>query len=196
MLKFSVDKRLCSQHEVSEAIRRKNKLRLLGEGAFARVYGSKHKDYVVKVTDLDYGTVGRDMTYGFRDPYLDYLDFAALYPNNPFFPKLHDVVLFTKPVEDEQTFAVVVLERLRPLNRSNKRGMNLYSYMQDINAMLYECGDIHKRFARTDLFNKTSYMYQALSVLYDINRRWSDDLHISNVMIRADGQLVITDPVS
>lgn len=164
----------------------------LGEGAYSTVFGRVGDNTVVKVGAFEghlHRTTKDHAKYGFEDAYLDYLDAAANHPGNPFFPLIKDVVIFTSTINSDP-FYVVILERLAEYSTANKKARLQYNAISDIVGI-----DLDNFFDLGILLMK-SPVVAVLKVLTSMTRRHSNDLHTGNIMIRENGQLVITDPVS
>lgn len=190
-LKYRIDRKYKLGIEGFEAMLHAKNFDVLGEGAYSKVFGRVGDNTVVKVGAFEghlHRTAKNHANYGFEDAYLDYLDAAAKHPGNPFFPLVKDVVIFTSINYDP--FYVVILERLAEYSTANKKARMQYNAICDI------VGADLDAFINLGILLLKSPVVTVLKVLTDMTRRHSDDLHTGNIMIRENGQLVITDPVS
>lgn len=177
---------------------------LLGEGLFARVYSCATDPKVVY-------KVGPLQNAG-SEAYLTFLKLIRKYSDNPFFPKVYDVTLFNAQVPiDERLLVypllyVVRLEKLEHLSVDSETFEMFESHIA--NAM--ECG-YSKKYVRLavewvvqdvsilgiKLTKKQIKHYEELfTVLGKLYNDYNHDLHVENVMVRSNGQIVITDPAA
>lgn len=176
-------------------------LGVLGAGAFGKVLEVPNKNYVYKIFDND-------------NAYLSFVNYVIKNPNKHFpkflkSPKLLHSFYRRSPIEPNM-FTAVAIEKLQPLSQPNY----IYAYwiitlLEDIihntfivtewPAELPNGNYNHKKISYEDIMvadpniasiiNAFLKMYRSGDVIGDL------DLHLSNIMQRTDGTLVITDPV-
>ena len=141
---------------------------VIGTGLYSSVLSRPDLNYVVKIF--------------YRDPgYEAYLKYMTKYQNNPHVPKMRGKVLSVGP-----RFKVVRLEKLTPIDKTDRRQKRLLWYIQD-----YLENNKHNRYM------VSLDMPDILPVLDDIMTHTPSniDLHDGNVMFRGSVP-VITDPLS
>jgi len=179
-------------------------MKYIGEGAFATVYGKPRGTSVIKI-----GSMG--------DNYISYAkEVVKNKTPNPFLPKISKLTI-VKTGNDcyRDDFYIVEMERLIPLYDYSKRMYkgNIDDLMSLFSDMLEE--DVPARVAvksrtmeiglpgifKVNLAIKPNVVKHLSHLVRIINRsvRSSDgstDIHSGNVMLRSNGQLVMTDPIS
>lgn len=166
---------------------RLNNFRCLDEGAYAKVFGSEDCEYVYKIGY--YNTVK-------RDPYLSYLK-AISGKDNPLFPKIRTVTLCRHKYPDMgfvDKFFVVEMEKLHTFNanQSSRYFIELY----DALTRHLSYGDEPVTSLMDNfLIKKIPQVNPVIKLLHRLGEKFCPDWHSSNMMMRADGHLVITDPV-
>lgn len=161
----------------------KRKFKLLGDGAFARVYQHPRADVVVKVFDASEDS-----------GYTTYLKWASRNQKNPYVPRIYGIEKFKNKKANEE-ITVVFLEKLKPATFNDLRdaveaslpnGTTIDPYLDDDELLLIaaKTNDKHlKAFIR--------FMNTALSGSVEV------DLHSDNFMFRpGTKQLVFTDPLA
>ena len=168
-----------SRDEYEINICKRRRLKYLGCGLYANVYGNRN--IAVKVgSDLD-------------DPYLNYVRAVGFNSRNPMFPKIKSVVIYNTEYDQ---YYVVEMERLirfwdvkEPMEKCEAR------YGIDVDSL--DCDDYLSTKIRT---TKAKYIKKALNTIMKMFRHHgSADMHTGNIMWRKRGknlQLVITDPIS
>jgi hypothetical protein len=155
-------------------------LRLFGAGAFAKVYGSPSRRSVFK-----FGLTDQEG----NEAYLDYIKAASKYPDNPFFPRVQEVIFFHGA---KKPFFVVKMERLNEVSVlsvddtvvvDSLRGLLESSTFRSLNYILPLDRDTKK------------YISQVHRVFDKLGSRHNVDIHSGNVMKRGRNQYVLTDPV-
>lgn len=159
---------------------------LLGRGVFSNVYGANKNSSVYKI-----GLVDTDVE---NDPYLSYL-YKIKNEKNPFFPKVHNLTIFKSTVS---SFYMVEMEKLYPCK---EHSLNDQSYDIRENLLsLFECRNhdfsqkewqsmihLYKKYGNKEAEN----LFITLASLLE---NFKNDIHKDNMMMRKNGQLVITDP--
>lgn len=173
------------------------KYRLIGYGAFAQVYAKKGGNTVIKVGLVD---------SWHEDGYVAFL--KALDPSNKLFPKIHSVYrfyyknkrwsnLFGEEIEVSDRYYVVEMERLVPLSRVKNADLKVIYERHGITS-IFDFGQEGYGF-KTPKF-KTKRARTAHQILSNLYKKYDEDIHDNNVMIRqgksGKAELVITDPVS
>lgn len=167
-----------SQREMVRHLKTRRKMRVLGKGAFARVYGRDNYRRVIKV----------GVTF---DSYLKYVSLIGLRSTNPYFPRLHSVQMCKDATGGR--YYIIEMEKLIRWGRwppgnvgrlLGKLGIdNLWDADQP--ELTKDSGRHEKELARV------------LRKLYV--KQNNADVHKNNVMFRRKGrgyQLVYTDPVA
>jgi hypothetical protein len=166
---------------------RLNNLQCLDAGAYAKVYGSETSEYVYKIGYYD--TLK-------KDPYLSYLK-AIAGKDNPLFPKIRTVTLFRH--KDDygvvSKFFVVEMEKLKNFNgkKSSQPFIELYDSMTQ--HLSYGEGPVTTIMDNNPLIKKIAGVSPVLKLLHRLGEKFCPDWHSSNMMMRENGHLVITDPV-
>lgn len=176
----------------------KYKIRCIGKGKFGQVFWKGGWNYVVKVFDNDCA-------------YLDYVDFCINNPN-PHYPKfvkkpLHMHQFHMRPHNSQKTMQVLKIEMLETLHDS-WYGTNLHDLYD-----LY-CGEIKSIELMSDHeytlseYTSIEQVYKAfpgqqieglLEAIHMIRQSLPEydlDLHSGNIMQRADGTIVLSDPIA
>lgn len=192
MSKFDVDNMAIhptelNYHNFCVNFRKMNSFKLLGHGYFARVYGDLSNQSVYKI-----GIVYKSV---FEDPYLQFV--SKVQANNPLFPRVKNLTLYTHPEKD---FYVVQMEKLQNLDSKNVRNLNEKSKSIRTDLLtLFDKRDSNKidsmwdrRIAKFEEHkNERDFLIAMKRMLYAFN----NDMHENNMMMRPNGQLVITDPL-
>lgn len=163
---------------------------MLGSGTFARVYGDPDKKNVYKICLLEKSLK--------KDPYLQFIKKSNQYnqknPNNYFFPQVKKISFFKK---GKEKFYIVKMERLEfcdpdTLNTQSNdirkklsklfRNRHSVEISQQWNNILNE-------------YKNDQHIHDTLSCVSSLLKKFSNDLHEANMMMRNNGQLVITDPI-
>jgi hypothetical protein len=172
--------------------------KFLGSGAFARTYlkGSE----VIKV--------GRE-----GDAYIQYAkQVIKANSRNPFLPKLFGLTIY-KPAKNLEWgcdgFYVVRMERLYELNSKHKDEavgaiVNAFEQIVEYNYSLKKWTDRHDPICIPGLFevkatfNKRAlkWLKHARSIVTKASKYGDWDIHDGNIMVRKNGQLVLTDPIA
>lgn len=150
-------------------------MRLLGRGAFARVYGRPNHRRVVKIGET-------------WDRYLKYVKRVGLNNDNPHFPKLHDIQINRHKDKD---YYVIEMEKLIKWGKVPKE-------VRDRALKKFGVSNIYDlNYARiANIVGEA-----AKDAIRTIRKIWysggSRDMHSGNVMFRKKGrgfQLVLIDP--
>ena len=171
---------------------------VLGSGAYGTVIQSKDPNVVYKVLESDAG-------------YMRFVHFIQQYPDKHF-PKIYKVKnltnFFRRYGIQNDKFVVVALEKLQPVN-PKKIGMNV----EFIEALLntHSPHDPPKVMPDGDKNDNQLPASMFLQWLPELKGLWSAgiklrglqsesrdyfwDIHSGNIMMRADGTVVITDPL-
>lgn len=171
--KFEIQKTNVSRTQFEKDLCKKRNMKQLGEGAFATVYGNRAR--AVKI--------GRADEYG-NERYLQYLSRASKYPKNPFFPKIFSIKVYRKGTDSP--YMVVEMERLQRPKSAWTTASIMESFICDNDAVKVMEGMFTKRASKQ--------LLEVNSVLK--KHRYDLDIHDDNIMVRKNGQLVITDPVA
>ncbi len=153
----------------------------LGEGYYASVYGKPDSPYVLKIFEYD-------------DSYVSYLKLIEQYPNIHF-PKIKGRLRVTPK------YRAVRMEKLSPTTKVNVGGLTV-----DVSGMLnaymidkrYQLNNIQIR--NRELFDEYAAdkpkLIEALDLINEeLVGKYALDLNSDNIMQRADGTIVITDPL-
>lgn len=191
---FSVEKTNMPMKAFIRKVRARRNLKKIGNGAFAAVYGSKSGRTVLKIGELNSEEeCGNHM-------YLQYLKQTMKYKNNPYFPKVKSVRIFHAKVSrrrsytvsehEDQIYMVVEMERLLPLKRN-------------VHGVVFVLDDIIED---RDTFNSVNALVGSKEFIHNIGQvrtvlspfcECRDlDLRDDNIMLRKNGEVVITDPVA
>lgn len=176
-----------NQDTFEEEFVRINNFNCLDAGAYATVYGSSASKYVYKIGHYDKLK---------KDPYLSYLK-AIAGKDNPLFPKIRTVTLcrHKDKYHEVSKFFVVEMEKLHDFtaSKSSRPFVELYDAMTE---HLY-CGEgpVTTIINNNPLIKNIPHVSPVLKLLHRLGEKFSPDWHSSNMMMREDGHLVITDPV-
>lgn len=153
------------------------------KGRYASVFNNRHTGTVLKIGDAD-NNAG----------YLAYLKLARVHQDNPFFPKVHWASIFN---DGKERYFVVKLERLHEGNDFIVERKLHPPMWWMIHQFIQRC--IIKEDYFQDKFMGIPVPKMLLDFLAIIKSafrkndfKW--DIHEDNMMMRGDGQLVITDP--
>lgn len=168
-------------------LKRKRKMRQVGRGAFARVYGTKTGKTVVKVGLLydDDGNVA----------YLHYLKAVSSHKNNPFFPKVKSIRVFKTKDKygDDEIYMAVEMERLAPLKEQQSNAADM---IDDIVCYKDQLSVMSLFVACKKTMANLKQVHDVITPFRHIRSRFRVDIHDGNVMVRKNGQLVLTDPLA
>ena len=159
---------------------RENKLRKIGSGCFGTVYGSKSRKTVFKTGNADE-----------NDGYLAFVKYALKHQNNPWFPKIKNVTIYRSTKKEFNSYFVIEMERLKPLKCADDREEIVELLDSIINSHKAVTRLLKQSLSKTAMTN-LSTMGKVLRTLFNNH---CHDLHCNNVMKRANGQVVIIDPV-
>lgn len=160
------------------------KLSLIANGVYGSVYRNKPTDTVLKV-GMAHENIG----------YLSYLRTVRKYQDNPFFPRIYFAALFTNGLGCE--FFVVKMERLVRGCIYVKNQLRDIAWFDVVQYIKESCMDNENPM---NLRFKGRAIPQALfNAIYVLKRSFRAnhfewDLHEDNMMVRPNGNLVITDP--
>lgn len=172
---------LCKTHD--DAIKTVKKLgfKILGNGHFSAVYGSKGKEYVVKVS------LEEDLAY------LKYVNFITKNPNIHF----PIVTLIKQTTFNERTLCIYLLEKLNPLAKTPQNTILMYliNHLSMVNLDFKSHLQVNK--SHKLYYEKNKSFFKALKMVKNFHRGGDLGLDIKrdNLMQRIDGTVVITDPV-
>jgi hypothetical protein len=174
-----------SYKNMADDLSKKNNNRILGAGVTSIVYRLTG-DRVVKLGhcgpyDISTG-IQRASSFG-DDPYLNFVEVAKK-SNNKYFPKIFEINLF-EDKEDGRYFYTVMTELLHPMNFSNPHMLDQY---RDIAVA---------PFLLRELPEDNPQLEFALTSLWRLQERFTDDIHQDNVMFRGieHPSLVFIDPI-
>lgn len=179
------------------------KSRKLGFGAFAEVYDSPYPGVVWKT-----GCLG---THGIRN-YLRYVSKIQKYKNNPFFPKIYGIRVYSRePIGDtladildwrgragQESFVIVAMEKLEEL--PYELDDHVDSELDQLESMVKnrKSRDTMHPYHLNSFFSEAKVIRASKSVkeVVDVLRTLKAglDLHTGNTMLRGT-QVVLTDPV-
>jgi hypothetical protein len=176
-------------------LHKKHKLKALASGKFAVVYQHpKFPDVAVKVVKED-------------TPYIKFLEWSMKQKNNPWLPKILSIHHFHDEFDpsydgfsdDEprgENWQIVFMERLNKMTRKDVKNFLKLSGLYEIGIDAPEFGNITDE--DLDLAMKTKSIDPHLKAIFKYVRgtQFALDIHDQNIMVRDDGQLVITDPTS
>lgn len=159
-----------------------HKICFFKKGRYASVYHNRHSGTVLKIGDAQ-NNAG----------YLAYLRLARANQDNPFFPIVHYVSLF---LTEEESYFVVKLEKLYEGRAYLKKRLHMpgwWRVSQFIQSCVLKQGYVLDNF----MGQQTPKSLMDYMVLLKTTFRANDfkwDIHEGNMMMRENGQLVITDP--
>lgn len=171
---------------------------VLGSGAYGTVIQSKDPNVVYKVLESDAG-------------YMRFVRFVQQYPDKHF-PKIYKVKnltnFFRRYGIQNDKFVVVALEKLEPIN-PKKLGMNvdfiaalLNTHSPNESPDIMPDGNENENHLPASMFlqwlPELKGLWSAGLKLRGLNSESNDyfwDIHSGNIMMRADGTIVITDPL-
>lgn len=197
-MKVSTVKNTCNRDQY-EAILRQNGYTFAGSGCYGVVY--KKGNHVIKVFNKNH-----------NDAYLAFVEAVAATGNNdnPWFPKFNH--LMTCSPKHGEEWCAVQMERLVEVKHNSRKYGDFLEIVNDIDFGSNLDGSIRYAEAVGDktmkedrlkeldalvlrLTNRQNHMNDAWVVLKDIFKRFSPDIHSGNLMVRKNGEYVITDPV-
>lgn len=175
----------------------------------SRVYlDKKHPNQVLKVVPI----------HDKEDPYLQYVRMIQQHQTNPFFPKIYGIRLYDIPggthgsdelgndyYAPDHILLHVWMERLHPVTELDPE--HVYQLLSDV-GVDYR-GRLKDDLSLRSLFSQTFRQYpkkytqhpkfkEALRLLEPMIRKFGQDMHIENIMVRLTSvgpQLVIVDPL-
>ena len=167
-------------------IKAQGKFKRIGTGAFGEVYGSKNSNLVYKIGEV----------YE-NEPYLAYIKTVITQKeHNPFTPKIYGVRIYQNKKEDEDSYFVVCMEKLKPIDRNDHR---VYRWFSD---QLETSSDSSRNAIAEQMLGIKTVVPPAVSnALKLLKKAWRKskqgdwDLHSGNFMKRGK-QIVITDPLA
>ena len=155
----------------------------IGMGAYARVFSHPKKKYVIKITSSQ------------DDGYIEYVDLIKQHPNEHF-PVISDLKSMKV---GNYVYSIYLIEKLSTL-----RNIDSYNYASDVTEACYTVAswpssDLKSLFDRDvpKIFIEHPDLVEALKLLgHEIDNHYNIclDLHAGNIMQRANGTIVITDP--
>lgn len=161
--------------------------RRLGSGAYATAYWSPSRKKVIKIGRLD-------------DPYLDYVR-AIKRRKSSLFPKISDLLIClesgTDRDDNEGAYAVVMERLIRPSSRKQRARVNLAIAMFDTEGWDVEADELIVNVIHAGM---SAAMFKQLKRAADFVKELVNefdhcmDMHDENIMLRRNGQLVLTDP--
>lgn len=158
--------------------------RMIGDGAFATAY-SVGKDEIIKIFERDRG-------------YLYYLKaLAKMKTQNSFAPVINSVLQVKK---GRKSVYMVSMERLKPGQRlkiDSKRSGMFYDFINFVDSVAdSEYNTIPDELVRATLPDELNDVLKIVIRGTKLSTiELANDLHAGNVMIRANGEFVITDPL-
>ena len=177
---------------------RKEGYKELGSGCFATTFGKPNKRTVVKVgiykEETFWTNNGKLGLVDGNHAYMAYIRAIRTKQDNPFFPKVKSVQ-FHHYAEDNgkivQVYFIVELERLKELSYNDTGGVEIAEMLFDG----WSSSSILIGFGAYMPKQLLKWYKQSLQVIQRLKRDHCDDLHNGNIMVRKNGELVITDPV-
>ncbi|MBX9932557.1 MAG: hypothetical protein K2Y56_13610 [Methylobacterium sp.] len=154
----------------------KRGFKVLGSGAFSTVYGKPGSNKVIKVCHA-----------GDTDPWPLFAAWAHANPS-PFVPLIYSF-------KRHKGFYVAVMERMEETVYGSDRSLG-HSEATELFNNFVRNSTRETRVIRAvlDLYPGIDQFLVAMMREFDGKARW--DLHTGNWMLRKDGQLVVTDPIS
>lgn len=142
----------------------------LGKGAYASVWAHPNIDYCIKIFTFDSG-------------YMKFLKLCGQHPGFPHFPKFRGKIM--SPIGTG--FNAVRMEKLKPLDTDGIHMMNHF-------LSIYEGEPSDPVFdeAADKILQKQPQLEKAFKLIFSVVSY--SDIHAGNIMMRADGTYVITDP--
>lgn len=188
-----------TKDEFIKKFKKLNGFKEIGSGTYAKVYGSKNCEFVYKI---GYYTNAK------KDPYLSYLR-AIAGSNNPAFPVVRTISLcsFKNPKAKgkeklnrySHNFYVVEMEKLARFDRSKTSAPYVSLHEELDNHVNFEAYSVTGKSVLTikeeGLVDEIPQIDEILQLLDRLGEKFKPDWHSDNLMMRQDGQLVITDPV-
>lgn len=153
----------------------------LGSGVFGTAY-DVGGDEIIKVFTYD-------------SAYLYYLNKISKLEGNSFIPKINFVLKIT---DGDETRYMVSMEKLKEFHSLKKKSperktfLKFQKYVVDyVERMIDIPKDLYLETCPKDLKNVISIIDSAVNR----NNSFGFDLHVGNIMVRANGDFVITDPI-
>lgn len=163
-------------------------------GANSTAYEHKKSNTVLKVTDLD--------TLSNTHANYQFLRLAMKHQDNPYFPKIYKAKAY--PGADGKVKEITMkMEKLYHLNSRNfhilfdELGLSVPYKVDMWTASMQLDAMFRKQEFRQQLLTKikNSKLREALRLLEPLFKHYTPDVHCMNWMVRANNELVITDPV-
>jgi hypothetical protein len=184
-----------------------NNMERIGKGSFAEVFSSPSLRHVVKIGKLPYEDlediedIEEDVPFSLKGniAYFIYItQYASLYKDNPFLPKVYNVTVYTNHKRKEKFF-VIEIEKLESVKGRGgvkewcKSFIRLFGHTHgvDLHRLELFLTQVDEKLRRH--FEDLTLCLEAL--LDDGAYPMCLDIHDENIMVRDDGQIVITDPV-
>lgn len=188
-----------TKDEFIKKFKKLNGFKEMGSGTYAKVYGNKNYPFVYKI---GYYTNAK------KDPYLTYLRTIAG-SNNPAFPVVRTISLCSfknsqakgkeKLNRYTHKFFVVEMEKLARFDRSKTSAPYVHLYEELDNHVNFEAYSVSGKSVITikeeGRIDEIPQIDEILQLLERLGEKFKPDWHAANLMMRQDGQLVITDPV-
>lgn len=156
------------------------KVRKIGSGCFGTVYGSRSLKTVFKTGNAED-----------NDGYLSFVKHALKHQNNPWFPKIKNVTIYRSTKKEFNSYFVIEMERLIELKRVD----DCSSVVELLDSMINSEQVIVKLLAHSMGKRALQHLTTLGKVMRILYNRHCHDLHGGNIMKRANGQVVIIDPV-
>jgi hypothetical protein len=194
MASFTVE-RLQSPLEFDDFVSQfkvQNGLKKLGSGVFSEVVAHPKQKDCYKI-----GRIGRSG----EDAYLEFLKMIRNKTTNPLFQKIHTLTFFKNKDAREQWY-VVRMEKLHPLWAMESKRVKPTPMAKIVRSLL-EGTDQRNLKQFTDFLKalsitapKGKQLMEDVRVIDQSFKLTQPDLHDGNMMLRTNGELVITDPIA
>jgi len=162
----------------------------IGEGSYAEVYAKKTKDFAYKVGN---------MYLDENDGWFQYAKLAKKHSaNNPYFPEISFIRGSARAYIAKMEFIPKTLFDIRDgvYNKSYEIDDSLWQvFYEDKNSTLVQ--KLYEQNPEFFKFLKDEKFWEAVSLIKEYMKDFPDmdlDIHDRNIMIRENGQIVITDP--
>jgi hypothetical protein len=176
-----------------------NGFKKIGKGYYANVYAKPGHNRIVKISNQQ------------DDCWISFAHWAMTKTNNKYLPKIPWIKRWQGKREGiPQEFFVTIIERLQPLTNQALAQitdpavlLGLYNYA-DLNSESYQTieNTASKSPGMKDLIHIDVEDYanhpfiKILHAVEKIGKKCRTDLHAGNFMVRADGTIVVTDPIA